>query len=157
VDGVLIRELPYRDASSLVSVWRAWPSWREQGQLDAIWDHIHFDLANYQSVRDNAATLARIEAHAARRMVLAGDARAEEISVGLASAGLFDLLGVRPEIGRSFVADEAIPTAANGARVALLSHQLWASRFGSDHRMLGRTIVINGDSYEVIGVLPAHF
>ena len=52
VDGVLIRALPYRDASSLVSVWRAWPSWRNQGQLDAIWDHIQFDLANYRNVRD---------------------------------------------------------------------------------------------------------
>jgi putative ABC transport system permease protein len=157
VDGVLIRELPYRNASSLVSVWRAWPSWRDQGQLDAIWDHIQFDLANYHSARDNATTLADIQAHAAQRRVLMGGGRAEEISVGLASAGLFELLGVRPAFGRTFVAEEALPAAANGARVVLLSHQLWARRFGSDDRVLGRTIVMGGDSYEVIGVLPAHF
>jgi putative ABC transport system permease protein len=157
VDGVLIRELPYRDASSLVSVWRAWPTWRGQGLLDGVWDHIQFDLANYHSVRDNAATLGHIEAHAARRMVLTGDDRAEEISIGRASGGLFELLGVRPEIGRTFVAEEAFPAAANGARVALLSHQLWKSRFGGDAGILGRPILLGGDSYEVIGVLPAHF
>lgn len=67
VDGVLIRELPYRDASSLVSVWRAWPSWRGEGLLDAVWDHIQFDLANYRRLRDNANTLGNIEAHTADR------------------------------------------------------------------------------------------
>ena len=85
VDGVLVRALPYRDASSLVSVWRAWPSWRNQGQLDAIWDHIQFDLANYRNVRDNATTLDHIEAYVAQRRVLTGHGRAEEISVGLES------------------------------------------------------------------------
>jgi predicted permease len=157
VDGVLIRDLPYRDASSLVSVWRAWPSWRAQGQLDAIWDHIQFDQANYRNVRDNATSLADLEAFAVQRRVLTGHGRAEEISVGLASADLFDLLGVRPVLGRTFVPDEALPTAANGARVALVTHALWTARFGSDDGVLGRTITLSGNSYTVIGVLPAQF
>lgn len=157
VDGVLIRELPYRDPSSLVSVWRAWPSWREQGQLDAIWDHIQFDLANYDTVRDNAASLAHLEAHVAQRRVLSGHGRAEEISIGLATAGLFDLLGVSPALGRTFATDEALPAAASGARVALLSHQLWTTRFGRDERVLGRAITLGSDSYEIVGVLPAGF
>ena len=93
----------------------------------------------------------------AQRRVLTGHGRAEEISVGLASAGLFELLGVRPVLGRTLVADEALPAAVNGARVALLSYELWAGRFGSDDRILGRTITMGGDSYEVIGVLPAQF
>jgi predicted permease len=157
VDGVLIKELQYRDASSIVSVWRAWPSWRGQGLLDGVWDHIQFDLANYRSVRDNASTLQNIEVHRARRMVLTGDGPANEISVGLASAGLLELLGVRPVIGRAFQADEALPIALDGARVALLSHQLWLSRFGGDDAIVGRTIVMSGEPYELIGVLPAHF
>jgi predicted permease len=157
VDGVLIRELPYRNASSLVSVWRAWPSWREQGLLDSIWDHIHFDLGNYHSIRDLATTLSHIEAHRAVRMVLTGIGRAEEASVGLATAGLFELLGVYPVIGRTFAAEEALPSTASGARVALLSHQLWVNRFGTDAGVIGRSIVMSGESYEVIGVLPAEF
>lgn len=157
VDGVLIRELPYRDASSLVSVWRAWPSWRDKGLLDAVWDHIHFDVDNYRSVHENVTTLRNVEAHLARQRVLLDDGRAEQMSIGLASAGLFELLGVRAQIGRTFVADEALPTAEDGARVALLSHHLWTSRFGSDDRVLGRTIVLDGDRYEVIGVLPGDF
>lgn len=157
VDGVLIRELPYRDASSLVSVWRAWPSWRGQGLLDNVWDHIHFDLPNLQSIRDHATTLGQIEAHVARRATLTGGGRAEEISVGLASAGLFPLLGVQPAIGRGFLPEEALPAAVHGAKVALLSHQLWARRFGRDPGVVGRTIVLGGESYEIIGVLPAGF
>ena len=157
VDGVLIRELPYRDASSLVSVWRAWPDWRGRGLLDAIWDHIAFDLGNYQSVLDNATTLGSIEAHAARRTVLTGNGPAEEISLGLASAGLFEFLGVRPEIGRNFIGNEGLPAAEHGARVAILGHHLWTSRFGRDDAILGRTIMLGGEPYEVIGVLPAHF
>lgn len=157
VDGVLIRELPYRDASTLVNVWRAWPSWRGQGLLDNVWDHIQFDLPNFHRIRDHATTLSEIEAHVARRTIVSGGGRAEEISMGLASAGLFHLLGVRPAIGRSFLPDEAFPAAMQGDRVALLSHQLWANRFGRDPAIVGRTIVLGGQTYEVVGVLPAGF
>lgn len=157
VDGVLIRDLPYRDPSSLVSVWKAWPSWRGQGLLDSVWDHIRFPLADYLNIRDHAETLGDIEAYTVRRYVLTGDGSAEEVSVGLATEGLFSLLGVHPILGRAFSERETVPVATRGPRVALLSHELWVSRFGGEPGVLGRAIVMSGEAYEVVGVLPPDF
>jgi putative ABC transport system permease protein len=66
----------------------------------------------------------------------------------------FDVLGVRPMLGRGFVAEEDKPGAT---QVVVLGHQLWASRFGSDSALVGRDIQVNGLSYRVAGVLPPEF
>jgi predicted permease len=157
VDGVLIRELPYRDPSSLVSVWRAWPSWRGQGLLDAEWDHIELAVSDYVEVRDHARSLTGVEGYAVRHLAMTAEGRAEEVSVGLATGGLFELLGVAPIVGRGFLEDEALPLAARGASVALISHELWTSRFGAEPDILGRTLDLGRGSYQVVGVLPPDF
>jgi predicted permease len=157
VDGVLIKDLPYRDPSSLVSVWRAWPSWRGVGVLDYVWDHIQFAAADFVNIRDRARTLDGVAASVHRRVTFAADERTEEIWAGFASANLFELLGVQPILGRTFHEDEALPAATSGARVALLSAELWRGRFAGDPGILGRAIVMGGEVYEVIGVLPPGF
>ncbi len=71
-----------------------------------------------------------------------------------ASRDFFALLGVAPLLGRSFESDEDQP---GGRRVAILSHRLWTTRFAEDQDVLGRLITLDGDPYEVIGVMPPEF
>src|SRR6185437_993021 len=68
-----------------------------------------------------------------------------------ASANLFDLLGVRPILGRGFVSDDAKPGHNN---VLVLGNSVWKEYFHSDRNIAGRVVTINGDPYTVLGVLP---
>jgi putative ABC transport system permease protein len=70
------------------------------------------------------------------------------------SADFFRVLGVQPALGRDFLPEEDSPTAR---AVVLLGHSLWQRRFGGDPSIVGRTVTLSGDSYEVVGVLPADF
>src|SRR5262249_5893341 len=70
------------------------------------------------------------------------------------SGNLFSLLGVNPEIGRSFAPEEDRPDAE---RVVMLSHELWQRRFGGNGSVLGRKITLNSQPYTVIGVMPSDF
>ena len=156
VDGVLIRDLPYQDPASLVSIWKAWPSWQGQEGLDYVWDHIQFPWDDYLNVRNGIASLSAVAAYQNDDRVLFGRGAPTELSAGLASANLFDVLGVRPVLGRSFLIDE-VPPEAEPARVVMLSHQLWQSRFAGDPDVLGQTIRLEEQSFEVVGVLPDRF
>ena len=69
-------------------------------------------------------------------------------------AGFFRVLGVTPAIGREFTPGEDVP---GGPAVAILSHDLWMSAFGGDRSMLGQTILLRGEPWQVIGVMPEGF
>lgn len=157
VDAVLLRPLPYREPESLVSVWRAWPSWRGVDALDDVWDRIQYPVEGYLKLHEHARTLSAVEAVSHQRWSMTADGRTEEVAVGLATSGIFDMLGVRPQAGRTFTPEEALPTSAAGARVAIVSHETWVERFGADPRLLGRTLTLRGDPYEVVGILPPRF
>jgi predicted permease len=80
---------------------------------------------------------------------------AQEVEAVFASGQYFSLLGVRPALGRFFGEDEdRLPT---GVPVVVLSHDFWASRFASDTAVVGRSILLNGRSFEIIGVTPRGF
>ena len=121
VDGVLIKDLPYEDPTTLVSIWKAWPSWQGQEGLDYVWDHIQFPWEEYLNVRAGTASLSAVAAYQNDDRVLFGNGVPTELSAGLASANLFEVLGVQPVLGRSFVTDE-VPPEADPARVVVLSH-----------------------------------
>ncbi len=68
--------------------------------------------------------------------------------------GFFDFYGIKPQLGRCFLAEEAVP---GKAPVVVISHKLWKSRFGSDSRILGKVVELNRSSYTVVGVAPSEF
>ena len=86
--------------------------------------------------------------------LLSGSGEPERLTGVPVSGNFFQLLGVQPQVGRLFTADEC---KWHGPNAVLLSHGLWERRFGSDTGIAGRTVVIDGEPYTVAGVLPATF
>jgi predicted permease len=143
VDAVLLRPLPYAHPERLVEVQEGtgvfegdsvcYPDffdWRAQNQS---FDHL-------VSYHDTSLTLT-------------GARRAVHLNGEVVSWDLLPLLGVNPEMGQGFRLEEE----KSGTRVVLLSHALWASQFGSDRSIVGRTIHLSGDIYTIAGVMPATF
>ena len=107
----------------------------------------------YLAWRAEARTLSAVEVMRPRELALSGEGEPETIEGASASAGLLRLLGARMLIGRDFAAEEDAP----GIHVAVLSHGLWQRRFGGDRTVVGRSIMIDGESHVVIGVLSPTF
>ena len=87
-------------------------------------------------------------------MALTGVGEATQLTTARVSTNMLDVLGVRPMIGRTFQTNESTPGRET---VAILGHALWTERFGSDPSIVGRSIVLDGTPYNVIGVLPPGF
>src|SRR5579863_8675948 len=89
-----------------------------------------------------------------RRVSLTVENQPESVRSAAISPNYFDVLGVSPEIGRTFLISEDQPGQDH---VAILSHDLWERRFGSDPSVVGRTIRVNRENYDVVGVMPKDF
>jgi predicted permease len=158
VDGVLLRELPYAEPGTLVSVWEAFPSWQDDEALGRLWDRVQFTHRDYREVRSATRTLTDVALFAGwGEMALTGSGAPQQLSVGHGSANLFQTLGVRPLVGRAFLPGEDATAPGGAARVAVLSYELWQRRFGGDGRILGTSIVLDDEPYTVVGVLPSGF
>lgn len=136
VDTVLIRPLPFRQPDRLIAV-------------DGIGMRGPFDAMRANSrVGDYAAHLGV----RAFNLLLGERAIPERIKGSEVSANFFDVLGVAPAIGRTFAEREDRP---GHARVALISHAFWTERYGARTDAIGRQLLLNEESYEIIGVMPA--
>ena len=89
----------------------------------------------------------------ARERVLGGEAEPEVVITGAVSPGLFGLFGGSPALGRTFTEEED----RSDAKVVVLGHAIWQRRFGADPSILGRTLLIDREPHEVIGVMPPAF
>jgi len=136
VSGILLRPLPYPRPSELVSVTGTYP----KGAFAAMREQIHTtDVAAYAEGHEFNLT------HVGEPIRLPGTAT---------SAELFSVLGVRAELGRTFSSGEDAPGQDS---YVILSHDLWAERFGSDDSIIGKSIELEGVSRQVLGVMPADF
>ena len=104
--------------------------------------------------RENARSFTQIGAYIERPFNVSGVENAERIGGALISAETFPLLGVQPVLGRSFTRDD---DRVGAAPVVILGDALFARRYGSDRRIIGQTIRVNGVPHTVIGVMPARF
>ena len=109
----------------------------------------------YHAMRDSLRGFADVAVWAGRRTTLGTGPDAREVSVVLASARLFPILGVRPALGRFFGPDEDREPA--GQPVAVLSHELWQRDFGGDSAVVGRTLRLGTTEHTVVGVAPPRF
>jgi putative ABC transport system permease protein len=104
--------------------------------------------------RDNARSFSSMGAYLERPFAVSGTETAERIGGAIASAQLFDLLGVHAVLGRTFQADD---DRIGAPPVVLLSDALWTRRYAADRRIVGETIRVNGVAHTVIGVMPPRF
>jgi predicted permease len=114
-----------------------------------------FGYVTYDILRRGATTFEQVAPYAIQDVVLGQGAEARQIRAGYTSAGFFDLLGVRPALGRFFTEQENAPNAA--ARVAVISHGAWTRWFAGSPDAIGRTIMLGEEPFAVIGVAPSGF
>src|SRR5215472_11034719 len=114
-----------------------------------------FTYPDLEAMRDGQQSFTGITACNATPMSLTGKGKPERVWGMLTSANYFDVLGVRPILGRGFLpAEDEKP---GGAPVAVISYRLWQTHFGADPNIVGQTTEINQHTYTIVGVTPAAF
>ena len=146
VNGLLLRPLPFHDASALV---RLWPTGRN-GKLT----YSITSFPNFTDWKAQSHTLEKVEAYVTRAFNITGGDQPEHVSALRTSGGFLQALGVNPILGRTFVDEEIQPGRDH---VVLLSEGIWQRRFARDPAVLGKTVKLNDENYTVIGVLPESF
>ncbi len=145
-NALLLRPLPYRDANRLVILWNRSPG------LDILQDW--FSTAQYLDIKNGHHGFAEVAIASGGNDNLTGEGEPERVGTVRGSSNLLPMLGAQAISGRLFLPDDDAP---GRAATAVLSYGMWARRYGSDPRMLGKSITINGQSYEVVGILPKSF
>ena len=104
--------------------------------------------------RRRATTLQEVAAWGDGQVNITGDGDPERVAAGGVTANTFSTFGVRPLLGRTFTAQEDVP---NGPNLVILGHALWTRRYAADPGIVGRSILIDGQPSEVVGVMPPEF
>ena len=146
VRGVILRPLPYRQASTLVALQEYQPALRR--------DQTSMSYADFLDVQASTRSFEALAAFNYSEFVLSDGDEAERVIGATVDAQLFPMLGMPPMLGRIFAPGEA---GQSPARVAVLAYSLWRRRYGSTTGIVGRSVVVDGDPYIVIGVMPKGF
>ncbi|HEY1912143.1 MAG TPA: ABC transporter permease [Vicinamibacterales bacterium] len=144
LNAVLLHPLPLRESERLLVVGEVY-----QGNLSSMSAGNYIDAA--------AGTVNSLEGLAAANFLnfnLADGVSPERVVAATVTANFFDVMGARPELGRTFTSQEDQP---GNERVVVLSHHLWARQLGGRGDIVGRDIRMNGVNYTVVGVMPASF
>jgi putative ABC transport system permease protein len=144
VNTVLLKPLPWSDPDRAVMIWSQWTS------FDKTWVATG-EVVDY---RRRSQTLQEVAAWGDGQVNLTGDGDPERVPAANVSANTFSTLGVQPMIGRTFTAQEDLP---QGPRVVVLGFGLWNRRYSGDASIVGRSILINGNAFEVVGIMPPGF
>ena len=155
VDGILLRPLPFPDADRLVAVnTLQFSPGAPTNNPQAGWssDSSYPDFFDWQRLNHSFDSIASYQEDT--RLFAKGNGEgAQVIGCGRVSANLFPTLGVAPELGRNFTADEEQP----GHRVVILSHELWVSLFAASPNAIGQIVKVSDQPSIVVGVMPAGF
>jgi putative ABC transport system permease protein len=145
VNSVLMRPLPFPQSDQLVRVWTA----RSEGA------HGTFSMPDFQDWAERTTTLSDLGLYSTlpSDLILQNEGPAEEVKTAHVSAGFFEALGVPARLGRTLLPEEEY----GQNRVVVLSHNSWIRRFGSDPAIVGRTLTLKNEGYEVVGVMPEGF
>jgi putative ABC transport system permease protein len=144
VYAVLLRPLPYKDSSRLVVLNETTPKVGD----------VSVSYQNFLDWRTASHTFSQLAAVHSVDFNLAGVTQPENISGDAVSPNFLSMMGVRPFLGRDFDASEE---KAGTTPVVLLSYSLWQSHLGGDPNALGKTIILDGGSFTIVGVLPPNY
>src|SRR3990170_287146 len=167
VHAVLLRSLPYRDPERIVRVWESRPPPQGFGEPrrspkgeggprmgGGSAEVAAFSTDHFRAWRESTDVFESMAVYQDRSFALTGGSEPLRVEAQSVSPSLFSLLGVEPFLGRAFTAEEETPGVD---RVALLSYGLWQRVFGGDETIVGRTIRLDGEPYDVVGVMPRTF
>jgi putative ABC transport system permease protein len=146
IDGVLIRPLPYRAPDRLVTVC--------QSSAKRGFSQVVVTPATLRDWREQNSVFEELGGQIYESVNLTGVERPEHLHTAWTTPNYFIVFGVRPLVGRTFIAEDKPP---GGHRVVVLSYGLWKRSFGGDRQVVGAQITLNGLSYTVVGVMPPDF
>ncbi|HEX7330804.1 MAG TPA: ABC transporter permease [Pyrinomonadaceae bacterium] len=146
IHALLLKPLPFPELDRVVAIWDKMPS---RGVM-----HNEVAVANYLDWQSQSQSFEQLALYRWWNANLTGIDPPERIQGFLVTANYLDALGMKPIMGRNFLAEESQP---GKDAVAIITHSLWQRRFGGDPNILNKTITINSIVRTVVGVLPEHF
>jgi putative ABC transport system permease protein len=146
VQNILLAPPPYRDGDRLVFTWNSYP---KMGLPQA-----NVSIPDYLDRRTQAPAIDESTLYASLNLNLADEGRPERIRALRVTPSFFATFQAPPAVGQAFAESHATP---GNDKVVVLTHDLWSSRFASDRSIVGRDLRLNGESYRVLGVMPASF
>jgi predicted permease len=144
VNGVLLNPLPFPHPQELTVLY----------EHTTNFEKFSISYPNFVDWQRNNSTFASMAAYRHEDFNITGSGEPERVRGGMISSEFFPIFGVKPLLGRLFLRDE---DRAGAAPVVLLAEGFWQRRFGSDRDIIGKQIIMNGDAYTVVGVIPASF
>jgi putative ABC transport system permease protein len=156
-DQALLRSLPVRNPQELVLVRfsGSLPGHVEEHGGDSKNAHPYFSYPIYRDLRDKSSALSGLIATAPANIGVSWKDQAESVSSEMVSGNYFDVLGVRPALGRLLHSSDE--TARDANPVVVLSFDYWRTHFAEDPQVIGQSILINGTSFTVVGVAAPGF
>jgi predicted permease len=141
---VLLKPLAYREPGQLVRIWEKWGGF-DQGSVS---------YPNFKDWRERNQSFEKMAAYRWTGFNLTGGDQPERVSGRQISSELLEVLEVAPAFGRNFKPDE---DREGASPVAIISDSLWKRRFGGDHSVLDQSLILNDQTYQIVGVLPSNF
>mgnify|MGYP000249344916 CR=1 FL=1 len=146
VNGVLLRELPYRDEARLVTMW--------QNNLKSGVAREEVSPANFLDWRNRVQSCDIVAAAEPFAFNLSNDGEPETFRGWIVTEGFLEALGATPMLGRAFLPEEYQP---GKGQVAVIGYGLWQRRFGGDPKLIGRQLTLNGQPHTIVGIMPPEF
>ncbi len=153
VNAVLLKPLPFPQPEQLVAV----------GVVNAKTNHVSADglgsmsYPDFYDLRTQNKSFANVAVYHAQNFALAGESAAQSVSGQRVSSDFFDVLGIRPILGRTFHREEETAGGGPGGLTVILSHAFWQRQFKGEKSILGTRVTLDRQPYTVIGVMPAGF
>ena len=146
VNSLLLHPLPYRDSDRLAIIWTHSPG----ANVDQDWP----SPGQYSAVRENTSAFEDIAVIRGRSLNVGGVGKPERIGALRVSSNLFSILGARPLMGRVFLPEEDTPQKP---KTVVLSYSFWQRDFGGEKSTLEKSLLLDGEKYAIVGVMPADF
>jgi predicted permease len=151
VDGVLLKPLPYPDSDQLVALWLDAPGAAGLSNLET---GLRLSPSMYFTFAEHNNTFQSLGVWVPNTANVTGIAQPEQVHALMISDGILQTLAVPPAVGRWFSTQDQDP---NGAKTVMLSYGYWQRRFGGDPRVIGRSIQIDAQTREIVGIMPRGF
>ena len=146
VSAFFMRPLPFDEPQNLVHIWQ---TDRQAGN-----NELRMSAPNFEDIRQQQTVFEDVGGYLYSSFNMSTEEEPVRVLVGRLTANMIDILGVGPMLGRGFSPDE---DQAGKEKVVILSHGIWQQRYASDPEVLSKTVTLDGETYDIIGVMPPEF